>query len=70
MKLTVKDLNNNILFEGAKQECIHFIKLNKINRREITIQKLNDKPTAHYTIPITQNTKIPDPFFKPNFGQQ
>jgi len=64
MKLTVKDLNNNILFTGAKQECIHFIKLNKLNRREVTIEKLNDNPAPHYTIPITDDTELPQMFDK------
>lgn len=52
MIFTIQDLNNNILHTGTKQECMHFIKRNKLDRRELTVQTINDKPTPHYTIPI------------------
>jgi hypothetical protein len=79
MKFTVNTLNNDILFTGTKQECMHFIKCSKLNRKEITIQKLEhksipseeipveeiyNKPMPHATIPITEDNPPPIPLYK------
>jgi len=69
MKFTVQDKNNQILYTGTKQDCMHFIKRKKINRQEITIQKFDDTPTPHVTIPVTSDTPPPTPgFFKRFFN--
>ncbi len=63
MNFVLKDKNDQTLMTGTKQECMHFIKLNRLNRREVTIEITeNKKPAVHYTVPITKD-KI-KPFYK------
>jgi hypothetical protein len=66
MILTVYDNNNNKLFTGTKQDCMHFIKRKNLNRTQIKIS--SDKPTPKVpectyatTAPVTPQ---PEGFFK------
>ena len=68
MKFTVKDLQNQILFTGTKQDCMHFIKRRTYNRQEITVQKFDDTPVAHYTVPVTAEAAPPKPLWKRIFS--
>jgi hypothetical protein len=71
MNFTVKNKSNDeILFAGTKQECMHFIKCRKYNRQEISIQELDAEPAYHTTIPVVEETPPPKPFFKRIFGRE
>jgi len=67
MKFTVQDAQNHTLFTGTKQECIRFAKRKKLNKQEITLEKFDDTPAPHYTIPITAEEDIPESFFNKIF---
>jgi len=76
MNFTLTDKNNTVLFNGSKQECMHFIKRRALNRTEITLQLSEDyKPSVHYTVPIESmeptNSKgaRTKPFYKRIFGK-
>ncbi len=68
MTFTLKDLNGNILHTGTKQDCMHFMKAQKFNRANITIQKLDSKPAPHYTVPITAEEAPPKSWIKRVFS--
>lgn len=69
MKFTLKDKNNNTLFTGTKQECMHFIKCRKLNRQEIKLESFKtDEPAVHYTSPIEEVAQIKKPFYKRLFS--
>jgi len=54
MTFVLKDKNNQTLFTGTKQDCMHFIKRRALNRSEITLESVKDtQPAPHYTIPVT-----------------
>jgi len=67
MKFTVFNLKNDSLFTGTKQECMRFIKREKLNRRYITIEKQSDTPSPHYTIPVTEESLPKKDFFRRTF---
>jgi hypothetical protein len=64
MKFTVKDQQNKTLYIGSRQEVMHYIKREKLNRQEITLQKFSNDPVPHYTIPVTADKAPPKPWFK------
>jgi len=61
MTFVLKDKNNQTLFTGTKQDCMHFIKRRALNRSEITLESVKGtQPALHYTVPQDQdepNTK-------------
>lgn len=76
MNFTLTDKNNAVLFNGSKQECMHFIKRRALNRAEITLQLSEDhKPSAHYTVPIEpieephSKGAVRKPFYKRIFSK-
>jgi len=76
MKFTVYNKKDIPLFTGTKQECMHFIKREKLNRREITIEDpalkikvQNKEPAPHYTIPITAEIPPPKSFLTRIFSR-
>jgi len=59
MKLQVKNKNNNeILFTGTKQDCMHFIKRRAIDRHEIKIESVKvTEPIESYTTTSVEEPK-------------
>lgn len=68
MIFTLKDLNNNILCTGTRQECKYFMKLNKYSAQTTILERFSNKPAPHYTIPITEDSPPPKNIFKRIFG--
>lgn len=58
-----------LLTTGSKQELMHFIKCRKLDRLAVTIEKFDDEPSYHTTVPITEDTPPKPGFFKRVFGK-
>ena len=64
--MIVLDNENRLLFEGTKQDCIHFVKRNQIQRGTYTMQELTDVPKYEAVPPptITASPQKPKGIFK------
>ncbi len=64
----IKDVTGKILYEGTKHDCMHFIKVRRLNRNEIVIEPLTvepEQPIIKTTAPVASK---PKGFFKRIFS--
>lgn len=71
MKFTLKNkATNEILCIGTKQDCMFFIKSNKLDRQNVYFETDKKEQTYHVTVPITEDSPPPSkPFFKRLFNK-
>lgn len=70
MKLQLKNKKTDeVLYTGTKQECMHFLKVRKLNRQDITIEKFDSTPSYHTAVPVTEDAPVKTPLFKRIFGR-
>jgi hypothetical protein len=67
-KMIVLDKNNNELFVGTKQDCMHFIKVRRYQRDEIKVEAYNAPPLNIYTTAPSELKPEPKGFFKRIFS--
>ena len=71
MKFAIKNKEDGrILYTGTKQECMHHIKRNRLDRQTISLDIFDNKPTYHTTVPVVEDKEPPkQPFFKRLFSK-
>jgi len=64
MNFEIKSPDGDILFAGTKQDCMHYIKRQALQRGEFQLVTQDNKPAVHYTVPVTEDAPPPKGFFK------
>ena len=71
MKMQLKNKNTDeVLYTGTKQQCMHFLKCRKLDRQAVELTVLDNTPSYHTAVPVTEDAPVKTPFFKRIFGRE